>query len=277
MFFSSSVLCTHLDVEITRWILNRVELFRKKKKGTRGDQLSSQPVFLPVFLSSEQIAKLSMERKPLTQDVIQLLEPRVPMKYHYVLNPVDPKEGEFVTLCIFFKEKITLAIIMDLRNLLDSRDIRVIGMNHGLEGRLGNLERDMLSSLYKTKSSSNVLGQFSAGVDDSSCPFHYLTTDSLTGMTKGSILKKDPDSLTEKEDRFLLGSSYVHEAYTNSQISKVMLGFVIFFYIFFLGIRINHVNLFVWGRTETTADCSTVGTCSVKRYFSKNISPQLSL
>merc|ERR1711879_1137736 len=54
--------------------------------------------------------------------------------------------------------------------------------------------------------------------------FHFLSTDSLTGMTKGNAQKFSIDSLSEREDRFLVGSSFVHETFCNDrEINKVML------------------------------------------------------
>jgi hypothetical protein len=91
----------------------------------------------------------------------------------------------------------------------------------GLETRLTILEKDIQASYKKGKRSSGPNLPREQSNDDLSPMFHYLTTDSLTGMTKGSVLNC---VVGEKEERFLIGSSYVHEVYNNKQISKVMLG-----------------------------------------------------
>lgn len=84
-----------------------------------------------------------------------------------------------------------------------------------------------MSSSYKGALLKSPSGAVHTVSDDNNgkTPFHYLTTDSLTGMTKGTILKMQSDNLSEREDRFLIGSSYVHEKFFNDpQINKVILG-----------------------------------------------------
>ena len=54
MFYESEVLCTHMDVEVTRWMLNIVELLRKPGKESRDGRRSS---FMPVYLTREQCQK----------------------------------------------------------------------------------------------------------------------------------------------------------------------------------------------------------------------------
>ena len=64
IFYDSSVLCTHMDVEITRWMLNIVDLNRQENidqggllRGRLGSTVESRCIFIPVYLTKEQCSK----------------------------------------------------------------------------------------------------------------------------------------------------------------------------------------------------------------------------
>lgn len=59
MFFESSVLCTHMDVEVTRWMLNIVELLGKEDSDTR--RTNSRNSFIPVYLTKEQCQRFVVQ------------------------------------------------------------------------------------------------------------------------------------------------------------------------------------------------------------------------
>lgn len=106
----------------------------------------------------------------------------------------------------------------------------VQSLKRHLETRLSSLEKALLSSYSKGFVAPTRAVGMNAAIsrdntsEDLRTPFHSLTTDSLTGMTKGSILKLQNDTLSEREDRFLVGSSYVHEVFCDDrEINKAML------------------------------------------------------
>jgi hypothetical protein len=58
IFTEGSVLCTHIDVEITRWMLNLVDLIRQEELANRrGKSGDYRVAFVPVYLTTEQCQK----------------------------------------------------------------------------------------------------------------------------------------------------------------------------------------------------------------------------
>ena len=98
-----------------------------------------------------------------------------------------------------------------------------------MENRLTKLEQD-INSVYK-RGNASVSGNLrdSQNIEDKLNTYHFLTTDSLTGMTKGNILNIPQASYTERDDRFLQGAGFIHELYESPEISKVMLAYCFLF------------------------------------------------
>jgi len=249
MFYDSAVLCTHIDVEITRWMLSLVDLIREDKDRRRlnRDSSLSRAAFVPVYLTAEQCQRLGIEDSPdenvpvsvvrgeADEDEVDEQEDSDPIGVFRTellvddLNTYeDTEKGRYVSLCVFFLEKISLALLMNKH--ADSRSWHVISLKRHLETRLSTLEKAMSSSYSKGFVAPTRTAGLNASIsrdntsDDLRTPFHSLTTDSLTGMTKGSILKLPNEAVGEREDRFLVGSSFVHEVFFDDrEINKAML------------------------------------------------------
>lgn len=163
MFFDSSVLCTHIDVEITRWMLSLVDLIRQDKDRGRHNRESSlsRAAFVPVYLTAEQCQRygegegselcgadaegcrlgiedgpeegvpVSMVRGEADEDEVEEQEDSDPIGVFRTemlvddLNAYeDTDQGRYVSLCVFFLDKISLALLMTKH--ADSRSWHVI-------------------------------------------------------------------------------------------------------------------------------------------------------
>lgn len=271
VFFDSSVLCTHTDIPLTRWIHSRLENLLVERTAASGWQrlgearayasasvpsvaqsYASAPNALhgsgeralassggdggpsggvlatarhssvaavttaarkqcqvfPVFLTFEQLQDIGLKQSRPTGNI--------PDQYAYVACP--PPGGEYVTLVTIFVSRLCATLIMPLQVLFDQE--HQDALQQQAEQELAGLSSSVATAFHRNSGSS-------AGMRDSgnapSQEFHFLTTDELTGMMRGSVLHKGTP-FSEREERFLQGSAFAHELFRSDDISKVLLG-----------------------------------------------------
>mmetsp|Transcript_9842 Transcript_9842/g.39913 ORF Transcript_9842/g.39913 Transcript_9842/m.39913 type:complete len:525 (-) Transcript_9842:38-1612(-) len=264
VFFDSAVLCTHMDILLTRWVHNRLENLLLERAALSGWQrvgergagggssnnvspagFASAPGGLsssggssatskynsvaaaaggsgsapakrcfafPVFLTFEQLQEIGLKQSAATDDDL-------PEEYSYVSCP--PPGGEYVTLVIICVSRLSVGLILPLATLFDESQIR--RLHRDAEQELSGLSSSISAAYHKgTVGMGPVAGNrdSSGGVGQE---YHFLTTDEITGMLRGSVIHKGTP-LTEREERFLQGSAFAHELFRSDDISKVLLG-----------------------------------------------------
>jgi len=240
LFYDKSVLCTHLDLETTRWVLNLVILTKSNPR--RRDALVSKRVAViddaersshhPFLLHSTlevlrknrdtsgangmsqgpSAAAMRDGKRPATQQ----RSLRLP---EYLTRANG--EGEYVGLYILCLKNISIGVIMDLYALHDPRHLSAI---KGLFGQLLALEQNFVRASKECppprKLSHNVSIKNLANTTEGTKQYNYLVYESLTGMAKGTA----PTTKKEVERSFLHTTAKAHNMFKRDPaLSQVIL------------------------------------------------------
>jgi len=239
LFWDKSVLCTHLDVTTTRWILNLVCIMKansrhrdasKRVQHVDDAERSSHHPFLTsaILTNLKIVPKSTGQEEPAmslyvpesSRSTSNIQQQRVSRLSEVLLRKHG--EGEYVGLYIICLKNISLAVLMNLQALHDTRHINTI---KSCFSELFSLEQNLSRALKTSPPNRRLFHAVSVKkpsnpVESSQKFYNFLMFDSMTGQARGTV----PMTQKEVDRSFLHMTSKAHNSFEKDpELSQMLM------------------------------------------------------